>query len=84
MVLVISLKLRLPGHSSGEVFAADGAGLRSGGGLMGGSARGLIRDGAGSNGAVGISCFYKTSEAVKRWLAFTVLETIRCDKWGYF
>jgi hypothetical protein len=67
MVLVISLKLRLPGHSSGEVFAADGAGLRSGGGLMGGSARGLIRDGAGSNGAVGISCFYmpravKTSE----------------------
>jgi len=30
MVLVISLKLRLPGHSSGEVFAADGAGLRSG------------------------------------------------------
>ena len=53
MVLVISLKEvapRLPGHSSGEVFAGDGAGLRSGGGLVGGSARGLIRDGACSNG----------------------------------
>ena len=41
---------RLPGHSSGEVFAGDGAGLRSGDRLLGGSARGLIRDGAGSNG----------------------------------
>ena len=41
---------RLPGHSSGEVFAGDGAGLRSGGGLVGGNARRLIQDGAGSNG----------------------------------
>ena len=55
-VLVISLKLvapRLPEHSSGEVFAGDEAGLRSGGGLVGGSARGLIRDGRARIGAVG-------------------------------
>ena len=53
MVLVISLKLvapRLPGHSSGDVFAGNGTGLRSGGRLVGGSASGLIRDGAGSDG----------------------------------
>ena len=32
------------------MFAGDGAGLRSGGGSVGGSARGLIRDGAGLSG----------------------------------
>ncbi len=49
MVLVISLKLvapRLPGHSSGEVFAGDGAGLRSDGGLGVGTAMSLLGGGS--------------------------------------
>ena len=51
---------RLLGHSSGEVFAGDGAGLRSGGGLGVGTAMSLLGGGSvpdlsrGSSGGGGL------------------------------
>ncbi len=37
---------RLPGHNTGDVFAGDGAGLRSGGGLGVGTAMSLLGGGS--------------------------------------